>query len=132
MIKQAFSILIGVILMTTLSFATVKAMTTPAFTIVKADSHFNLMPATTKHIMATAKLMKVDKTLKVMIISYSKEVDYKSAADMVDSAKAVKDAYLHVNIDTDRVILGFANAGSMMEKEYKFRTNGVYLRLFRE
>jgi len=121
--KQIFSILIGVVFMITLSFTTAPAIITSSFAAAKADNIFNLMPATTKHIMATAKLMKADKTLKVLVISYSEKIDYKNVDDMVDSAKAVKDAYLHVDIDTNRVVLGFANVGStkFMTGKYKNR-----------
>ena len=116
-----FGILIGVLLMITLSIQT-----------AGAKEEFGFMPATTDHIMAAAKAMKADKTLGVSIIGYSEKVNYHDIDDLVVSVRDVEEAFLYVDINQSRIIIGFANKKGLVEKKHKFKTDGVYIQLFRK
>jgi len=118
--KQLYFILIGILLMIVLSIRTAEA------------EEFKYMPASTEHIMETAKALKADTTLGVLILCYSEKIGYRDIANLVASAREVEEAYLFVDIDPKRVIIGFANKKGLIEKKYKFKTDGVYIQLFRK
>jgi len=118
--KQILGILIGVLLMIILSIQTAKA------------EEFKFIPATTEHIMGTAKAMKADSTLCVLILGYSESINYADIDDLTDSVRNVEESYIYVDIDPDRIVLGFANKKGLFEGEYKFKTDGVYIQLFRK
>ncbi len=113
-------ILVGILLMITLSISTAKA------------EEFRFVPANTDHIMATAKVLKADADLGVLILCYSEKIGYHDIDDLVASAREVEEAYLFADIDPKRVIIGFANKKGQLEKEHKFKTNGIYIQLFRK
>ena len=113
------SIIVCVLLMILLSIQTASA------------EEFKFMPASTEHIMEAAKAMKADESLGVYIINYSEEIIYHNIDDLVISVRDVEEAFLYVDIDPDRLVVGFANKGGELEKNHEFKADGVYIRLFR-
>lgn len=113
-------ILIGILLMIALSIQTAHA------------EDFEFMPASTEHIMEAAKAMKADNTLGVSIIGYAAEWNYHELDDLVTSVRDVEEAFLYVDINPERIVLGLINKGSEMEREHKLKTDGVYIQLLCE
>jgi hypothetical protein len=101
-------------------------------TQVACAEEFKFMPATTEHIMSVAKAMKVDDALNVSIIGYSEKTNYQAVDDLVASVRDVEEAFLYVNINPNRIVLGFANKKGLLEEKHKFKTDGVYIQLFRD
>jgi hypothetical protein len=93
---------------------------------------FKFVPATTEHIMSAAKAMKADNTLNVTIISYLEKLNWNNIDDLVVAARDVEEAFMYVDIDPDRIVIGLANKKGQIEEKHKFKTDGVYIQLFRK
>ena len=134
-----FSILIGVVLIITLSFTTATAfyikhpcVITPSFAAAGAGKTFNVMPADTSKVMDTVKIMKSDDAVDVLILGYTSFAEYKDVPSLVDSVMEVRKFYLNADIDKDRTTLAFVIGQGNFWKKYNFEKDGVYIKLFRK
>ena len=99
--------------------------------VLYADT-FKFMPANSEHIMNTAKAVKSDDALNVLILGYSKDVKYQGIPSLVNSVKNVRNCYLAAGIDKSRTTTAFVVGNGELWKKYSFEKDGVYIKLFRK
>jgi hypothetical protein len=108
-----FSILIGVLLMITLSIQTADA------------EDYQFIPANTAHIMNTIKELKYNPQLEIEIFGYAETFDN----NLLEEVLKVREYYLDAGIDEIRITIGLGNKDGLMEEKFKFKKDGVYIRL---
>jgi hypothetical protein len=96
--------------------------------VVCADD-FRFMPANTPHIMDTAKALKSDDTLNVVIMGYNHDAAYKDVPVLANNVRVVRKLYLDVGIAANRIKLGFALGKGELWRKYNFGEDGVYIKL---
>jgi len=112
-----FGILMGVVLMITLSIQTAAA------------NDFKFMPANTAHIMDTAKELKSNSELEIEIFGYAETLTKDNNTKLIEEVLVVRECYLNTGINEIRITIGLGNKGGIMEEKYKFKEDGVYIRL---
>lgn len=108
-----FGILIGVVLMIALSIQTSEA------------KDYKFIPANTAHIMNTIKDLKYNPKLEIEIFGYAETFN----TGLIEKVLKIRECYLEAGIDEIRITIGLGNKGGMMEEKFKFKKDGVYIRL---
>jgi hypothetical protein len=112
-----FGILIGVVLMIALSIQTAEA------------KDYKFIPANTAHIMNTVKELKYNPKLEVEIFGYVETLSKDNDTKLIEDVLKVREYFLDAGIDKIRITIGLGNKGGNVEKEFKFKKDGVYIKL---
>ncbi len=114
-----FGILIGVLLMIALSIQTAEA------------KDYKFIPANTAHIMNTVKELKYNPQLKIEIFGYVETLTKENDTKLIEDVLKVQECYLDAGIEDNRITIGLGNKGGIVEEKFKFKKDGVYIKLFR-
>ena len=112
-----FGLLVAVILMITLSIKTARA------------EDYKFIPANTAHIMNTVKELKFNPSLDIEIFGYVETITKDNDTKILEDVLKVRECYLNAGIDEIRITIGLGNKGGAVEEKFKFKKDGVYIRL---
>jgi len=113
-----FGILIGIVLIIALTIQTAKGYTKFKFRIA---NHSN--------IVYTIEKLKSKPHLCIDIFGYAEKFDKNISKKTAKDVLFVKKWYQNYKIESKRISISFGNKGGTMERLYKFKEDGVYIRL---
>ncbi len=112
-----FGILIGVLLIITLLIQTADA------------KDYQFIPANTAHIMNTVKELKYNSNLCIDIFGYAEVLNKDNDTKLIEEVLKVRECYLNAGIEDIRITIGLGNKGGLTEEKFKFKKDGVYIKL---
>ena len=89
---------------------------------------FKFIPANTAHIMNTIKELKYNPQLEIEIFGYAETFDN----NLLEEVLKIRECYLDAGIEDIRITIGLGNKDGLMEDKFKFKKDGVYIRLCSE
>jgi len=89
---------------------------------------FKFIPANTAHILNTIKELKYNPQLEIEIFGYAETFDN----NLLEEVLKVRERYLDAGIDEIRITIGLGNKDGLMEEKFKFKKDGVYIKLCSE
>lgn len=90
---------------------------------------YKYIPANIAHIINTVKELKYNPKLEVEIFGYVEVITKDNDTDLIENVLKVRECFLDAGIDKIRINIGLGNKGGIIEEKFKFKKDGVYIKL---